>query len=101
MGASPPGLGVRHRTLTIDQRPYPHTGSQTGELVYTPVEIQAEFIRHYVALYTSKASPGGDSSAEFLARVKLPHLENDRIETLEAPLDLEEIKSSIRELTSS
>ncbi|KAJ1167789.1 hypothetical protein NDU88_008177 [Pleurodeles waltl] len=83
-----------------ERKPIMEIRSQTGEIVYTPAEIQTEFIKHYTALYTSKATPGEDPSAEFLTKVKLPNLESDQIETLEAPLDLEEIKASIKDLNS-
>ncbi|KAJ1130692.1 hypothetical protein NDU88_009042 [Pleurodeles waltl] len=43
----------------------------------------------------------GNPCSEFLAEVELACLEEEQMEALEAPLDLEEMKSSIRELASA
>ncbi|KAJ1158045.1 hypothetical protein NDU88_010741 [Pleurodeles waltl] len=40
-----------------ERKPIVEIRSHTGELTYTPVEIQAEFMRHYEALYASRAPP--------------------------------------------
>ncbi|KAJ1141716.1 hypothetical protein NDU88_008044 [Pleurodeles waltl] len=52
------------------------------------------------ALYASEAPSGDNLCAAFLPEVELPCLGEEQVEALEAPLDLEEIKASIRELAS-
>ncbi|KAJ1167387.1 hypothetical protein NDU88_007779 [Pleurodeles waltl] len=69
-------------------------------MVHTPGEVHSEFTRHYEALYASSVLPMESLCSDFLARVDLPHVEEEQMEALEEPLDLEEIKSSIGELAS-
>ncbi|KAJ1136169.1 hypothetical protein NDU88_002587 [Pleurodeles waltl] len=74
--------------------------TRAAGLVHAPGEMQAEVTRHYRALYAAEVPPLGNPCSEFLAGVELPSLKEEQMEALEAPHDLEEIKSSIRELAS-
>ncbi|KAJ1155340.1 hypothetical protein NDU88_008070 [Pleurodeles waltl] len=62
-------------------------------MVHTPREIQARFTRHYEALYAPGAPPMESLCSDFLADVELPCLEEEQMEALEVPLDLEEIRA--------
>ncbi|KAJ1091194.1 hypothetical protein NDU88_004321 [Pleurodeles waltl] len=84
----------------IERGPIVEICSQLGGLVYAPREILAEFVRHYSALYASEDSPGDNLCAAFVSEVELACLGEEQAEAIEAPLDLEEIKASIREFAS-
>ncbi|KAJ1149846.1 hypothetical protein NDU88_002646 [Pleurodeles waltl] len=81
-----------------DRGPIVEIRSRAGGMVHTPREIHAEFTRLYGALYASGTPPAESLCNDFLADVELPCLEEEQMEALEVPLDLEEIKSSIGEL---
>lgn len=68
------------------------------ELTTDPQEINNTFKNYYLNLYTSEFPQDTSHMTEFLESLGIPTLEQDDTETLEKPLDTQEIEAAIKDM---
>lgn len=76
----------------------PHILGLTGDLLYSPDEINRCFVDFYRSLYSSRADYREEDLMDYLADTDIPVLTSTYLNRLDAPITVVEVLKALRTL---